>query len=51
MLLRVLAISALVLYLAIAVILVRRYLRTRDIGFIWLGAAVLVWPIISRHVL
>jgi hypothetical protein len=41
-------ILALALHLAIAFILVRRYLRTRDIGFIWLGVAVVVWPLISR---
>jgi hypothetical protein len=48
MLLDALAIAMLVLLVAIAVILVRRYLRTREIGFIWLGAAVVVWPLVSR---
>jgi hypothetical protein len=36
-----------VLYLAVAVVLVRKYLRTRDIGFVWLGVAVLIWPLVS----
>src|SRR5260370_2555119 len=40
--------AALVLTLTIAMILVRQYLRTRNIGFVWLGAAVVIWPLISR---
>jgi hypothetical protein len=36
------------LYIIAAVLLVRRYLRTRDAGLLWLGAAVVVWPYISR---
>jgi hypothetical protein len=40
--------SALVLYVAIAAILVRQYLRTRDVGFVWPGVAVIVWPGVSR---
>jgi hypothetical protein len=39
---------ALVLTLAIAIILVRQYLRTRNIGFVWLGVAVVIWPVVSR---
>ena len=39
---------ALVLHLAIAVVLVRKYLRTRDVGFVWLGLAVVIWPLVSR---
>jgi type II secretory pathway component PulF len=35
------------LYVIAAVLLVRRYLRTRDAGLLWLGAAVLVWPYMS----
>ena len=27
--------------------LVRKYLRTRDVGFVWLGMAVVVWPLLS----
>jgi hypothetical protein len=38
---------ALVLYLAIAVVIVRKYLRTRDVGFVLLGAAVVIWPLAS----
>lgn len=33
--------------LAIIVVLVRTFLRTRNIGFVWLGAAVVVWPFVS----
>ena len=44
----VLDVAVIILLLAIAVILVRRYLQTRDIGFIWLGAAVVAWPLICR---
>lgn len=38
----------LLLYLAIAVILIRKYLRTRDVGLIWLGVAVVIWPPLLR---
>lgn len=37
----------LVLQLALVVVLVGRYLRTRNIGFVWLGVAVVVWPFLS----
>src|ERR1700684_1027668 len=39
---------ALLLHLAIAVVLIRKYLRTHDAGLIWLGIAVVVWPLLSR---
>jgi hypothetical protein len=39
---------ALGLHVAIAAILVRQYLRTRDAGLVWLGVAVVVWPLASR---
>ena len=48
MLVTILASSALLLHLAIAVILVRKFIQTREIGFIWLGAAVVIWPLLSR---
>jgi hypothetical protein len=38
---------ALLVQLAIAIILVRKYLVTRDVAFIWLGLAVAVWPLLS----
>jgi hypothetical protein len=38
---------SIVLYLALAVVLIRKYVRTRDIGFVWLGVAILVWPLAS----
>ena len=36
------------LYLAIAVVLVMKWLRTRDTGIAWLAVAVIIWPSISR---
>jgi len=42
-----LASVTLVLYLAIATMLLRNYLHTRDVGFVWLGLAVIVWPLLS----
>ena len=48
MLTSVLLLLSPVLYIIAAVLLVRRYLRTRDAGLLWLGAAVLVWPYMSR---
>jgi hypothetical protein len=48
MLVTILAVTALLLHLAIAVILVRKFIQTRDIGFIWLGAAVVIWPLLSK---
>jgi hypothetical protein len=44
----ILVVTVIALHLAIALLLLRRYLRTRDIGFIWLGVAVVVWPLVSR---
>jgi hypothetical protein len=35
-------------YIAIVALLVRQYLRTREIGLIWLAVAVVVWPFMSR---
>jgi hypothetical protein len=43
-----LAALALVLHVVIAVVLVREYLHTRDVGFVWLGGAVVIWPLVSR---
>jgi len=40
----VVVIVAAVLYITLAYLLVRRYIRTRNQGFIWLGIAFLVWP-------
>jgi len=39
---------AVVVQVALAAVLVRRYLRTRDVGFVWLAVAVGIWPLISR---
>jgi hypothetical protein len=36
--------AAYLLFVAVAILLVRSYRRTHAIGFIWLGVAVLVWP-------
>jgi hypothetical protein len=48
MLLTFLAATALIFHLAMGVILVRRYMSTREVGFIWLGVAVVIWPLVSR---
>ena len=37
----------LALHIAIAILLVRKYLGTRDVSFIWLGVAVVIWPLVS----
>lgn len=46
--LAVLEVLALLLLVAIAIVLIGKYRRTRDIGFLWLGVAVVVWPLVSR---
>lgn len=43
-----LAVLAFALHVVIAVVLGRKYLRSRDVGFVWLGAAVLIWPFVSN---
>jgi hypothetical protein len=48
MVVTILGVSALLLHLAIAVILLRKFMRTRDVGFIWLGVAVVIWPLVSK---
>ena len=48
MLADILVAVGLVLHLAIAVVLVRKYLRTRDVDLVWLGVAVVIWPLVSR---
>jgi hypothetical protein len=48
MALNILLISALILHIVIAGILVRQYLRTRDVGYVWLGVAVVIWPGLSQ---
>ncbi len=35
------------LYIGLGVVLIRKYLRTRDAGFIWLGVAAVLWPMAS----
>lgn len=32
------------LYVVVLVILLCKYVRTRDAGFLWLGVAVVIWP-------
>jgi len=41
------AVLAIVAQLAIVVVLVRKFLRTRDAGVVLLGAAVVIWPFVS----
>jgi len=48
MFLTMLIAATLLLHLAIALILMRTYLRTRDAAFIWLGGAVVIWPFVSN---
>ena len=43
-----LVVLAAVLHIAIAIVLLRKYLATRDIAFVWLGAAVVIWPAASQ---
>jgi hypothetical protein len=42
----ILAASAFVLYFAIVIVALRGYLRTRNIGFVWLGTGVFIWALI-----
>jgi hypothetical protein len=37
-----------VLYLALASVLIRKYKSTGDVGFLWLGVAIILWPIASN---
>ena len=37
-----------VLFVTVAILLARTYLKTHDIGFVWLGVAVLGWPVASQ---
>lgn len=41
-------IANLLLFVVIATFLVAKYLRTRDVGFVWLGIAVVIWPWLAR---
>lgn len=41
---------AVILQLAIAAALILKYVRTRDVGFVWLGVAVFIWPFIKALV-
>ena len=34
-------------YLTIAFLIVRKFIRTRDAGLLWLGVATLIWPRVS----
>jgi hypothetical protein len=36
---------AFALYVALALALAGKYLRTRDAGFVWLGVALILWPL------
>ena len=35
------------MYLALIAALVVRYIHTRDVGFLWLGLAIVVWPLVA----
>ena len=43
----VIAVLVAFLYIAIATLLVRTYLRMHNVGFLWLCAAVVVWPLLA----
>jgi hypothetical protein len=43
-----LMIVAALLYIALAYFLVRRYIHSRNKGFIWLGGAFFLWPFIQN---
>ena len=43
----ILAAIAFVLYFGIVTLLVRKYYRTHDVGLVWLGVAVVVWPLLN----
>ena len=43
----VLYLAGVVLYLAIIAVLVHKYRRTRDQGFLWLGVPLVIWPLLS----
>src|ERR1700675_4078303 len=42
----ILAAACAVLYFAIVLVSVRGYLRTRNVGFVWLGVGVFIWALI-----
>lgn len=44
----ILAGLVLLLYGAIAFVLIQKYRRTHNAGFVWLGIAVIVWPLASN---
>ena len=47
MLTPILAALVVVVYLATAFVLVPKIVRTHDVGFVWLGVAAVVWPLLS----
>jgi hypothetical protein len=48
MVLTALSMLVIVLHIALPVALVRKYWLTRDVGFVWLGVAVVIWPLVSQ---
>jgi hypothetical protein len=43
----ILTVMCVLLILAVIVALTRKYIATRDIGFVWLGLAIVIWPRVS----
>lgn len=37
-----------ILHIVLALLLARKYLLTRGVAYLWLGVAVILWPIITR---
>jgi hypothetical protein len=48
MILSLVSVVVVLLHIAIAGVLIRTYIKLRDVGFIWLGVAVVIWPLMNR---
>jgi hypothetical protein len=44
----ILAALSAAIQIAIVFVIIRKFIRTRDVGFVWLGLAVVVWPLLER---
>ena|ERR1035438_5467647 len=44
----ILAVLAFGLQITTAIVLIRKYLRTRAIGFVWLAIAAVLWPFLNQ---
>ena len=48
MLSKALVVAIILLTFSIVVVLIRKYFNTRDSGFLWLGAAIVLWPLVEQ---